>query len=246
MAGTQHEEELRRLEAEAALTAAEAGVDPGALAETLAGAETASMGQRLQDRYAAMGARWLSDPVPSRLDGALIDRLSRHGFDADTLRQIRVHRGLRAQSAATALGARAFALGERDIFFGTGEFDPSSQHGRAVIAHEVAHVAPPSVAGSGAFDGMAAPLLNERKRGDEDEAGEEAHELQARRAEQMVFAEEDGPSTMAETAAGGALPVMDQGPAQSAPEPIDEKVLEAKVAALLERWQRTERERRGG
>ncbi|HTJ42839.1 MAG TPA: DUF4157 domain-containing protein [Kofleriaceae bacterium] len=48
---------------------------------------------------------------------------------------VRVHHG----GAAAALGAEAFALGN-DLHFAAGRFDPSSDAGRSLIGHELAHV----------------------------------------------------------------------------------------------------------
>ena len=239
------DEELELIEAQsAAIAEAHLGVDPGRLAEQLAGAHSAAMGERMADRYAAIGSRMLADAVPTKLDTDLIDRLASAGFDRDRLRKIRVHRGLKAHAAADALGARAFAVGDNDIFFGRGEFDPSSRVGRAVIAHEVAHVAPPSVAGLPSSFGVGAttPVLNERKRGDEDAAESEAHEEQARDAEAMVYAQED------EGGGGAALnppAIQDQKPAAPAPRPIDETQLEAAVLGIIRKLERSDAERRG-
>ena len=55
------------------------------------------------------------------------------------LGQVRIHTDERAQSAARGLNARAFTLG-RDVAFAAGEFDPGSQTGRHLLAHELAHV----------------------------------------------------------------------------------------------------------
>lgn len=53
---------------------------------------------------------------------------------------IRVHTGAHAAVAADVLHARAFTTG-RDIVFGAHEFAPETRAGRALIAHEVAHIA---------------------------------------------------------------------------------------------------------
>ena len=236
------DDELTQIEADAA--AASAAMGAGDLARTLAGTTAEGIGTGVADRYARIGARMLSDPMPTRLDADLIDRLSRAGFDSDRLRQIRVHRGLRAHAAADALGARAFAVGEQDIFFARGEFDPSSREGRAVLAHEVAHIAPPAAVGAGVGGGgFGGPVLNERKRGDEDAAGEEAHEGQARRAEAMVYAQDDSNSP-SQPMAGGSIP--ETGPtAESPQEAISEKLLEDMVLGILHKLERSEIERRG-
>jgi hypothetical protein len=248
------DDELRRLEDEGARVALDRGADPGKLAAQLAGTQTAAMGASMAERYAALGSRWLADSAPTRLDADLVDRLARQGFRRDTLADVRIHRGTKAQAAASALGARAFAVGDQDIFFGQGEFDPHSRSGMAVLAHELAHVAPPdmpeatpgynSAMPSSFQSSMAAPVLNERKRGDEDAAGSEAHERQAREAERRVYAAEDrgaAPSMAtapAAAAAGGAAKGKEQGK-------IDPQVLEAKVLSLLAKWERSEVERKG-
>jgi hypothetical protein len=247
------DEELLTLQEDAALAAAQAGADPAELAAQLAGTQTAAMGANLADRYAQMGAKWLSDPVPTRLDADLIQRLSRHGFRSETLADVRVHRGPKAQAAADALGARAFAIGENDVFFGTGEFDPSTRSGRAVLAHELAHIAPPTdfgpasagagMTGGSAFGGLGAPVLNERKTGDEDASGAEAHERRARRAEAQVFAQEDQAGAPAMAAGPGTMTASQGG--QSGPAEIDPQALESKVLSIISRLERTEVERAG-
>lgn len=59
----------------------------------------------------------------------------RFGFDFS---DVRVHSGREAAGAALSLGARAFTVG-RDIFFGAGEYQPSTASGRHLIAHELTH-----------------------------------------------------------------------------------------------------------
>jgi peptidoglycan hydrolase-like protein with peptidoglycan-binding domain len=58
-------------------------------------------------------------------------------FDADFSR-VRVHTDDRADVAARAIDARAFTLGA-DVAFAKGEFDPRSQRGKNLLAHELAH-----------------------------------------------------------------------------------------------------------
>jgi hypothetical protein len=52
---------------------------------------------------------------------------------------VRVHTGSAAAAAARRLRARAFTIG-RDIVFGAGEYAPATTPGRALLAHELAHV----------------------------------------------------------------------------------------------------------
>jgi len=55
------------------------------------------------------------------------------------LGHVRVHSGPSAARAASAFGARAFTLGP-NIYFGRGEYRPSSSAGRHLLAHELTHV----------------------------------------------------------------------------------------------------------
>lgn len=52
---------------------------------------------------------------------------------------VRIHDGPEADTAARALGARAFTLG-RDVAFARGEYAPGFEKGRHLMAHELAHV----------------------------------------------------------------------------------------------------------
>ncbi|MCL4228162.1 MAG: DUF4157 domain-containing protein, partial [Myxococcales bacterium] len=56
------------------------------------------------------------------------------------LGEVRVHRDPVSTRIVEALGARAFAFG-RHLFFGPGAYSPENDQGRALIAHELAHVA---------------------------------------------------------------------------------------------------------
>ena len=62
------------------------------------------------------------------------------------LGQVRVHRDADAQAAAQAIQAQAFTFGQH-IGFASGRFEPGSQQGRRLLAHELAHVAQPYIAG---------------------------------------------------------------------------------------------------
>lgn len=57
---------------------------------------------------------------------------------AATLQRIRIHDDDAAHQAADKLNARAFTIGP-SIYFGRGEYQPSSQIGMRVLAHETAH-----------------------------------------------------------------------------------------------------------
>ena len=52
---------------------------------------------------------------------------------------VRIHTDQNAADVARGLNARAFTIGN-DVAFGSGEFTPTSQEGRTLIAHELTHV----------------------------------------------------------------------------------------------------------
>ena len=51
---------------------------------------------------------------------------------------VRIHTDAQAAQSAAAVEARAYTVG-RNIVFGSGEFDPASQDGQRLLAHELAH-----------------------------------------------------------------------------------------------------------
>ena len=59
----------------------------------------------------------------------------RFGFD---FADVRIHDGREAAGAAVGLGARAFTVGDH-IFFGPGQYQPTSRSGQHLIAHELTH-----------------------------------------------------------------------------------------------------------
>jgi nucleoid-associated protein YgaU len=83
--------------------------------------------ERMAKAGASTGAP-LPPAVRSKFEG---------GLGAD-LSDVRVHTGSESAAAAESVGARAFAVGS-DVHFGRGEFDPDSQAGQRLLAHEVVH-----------------------------------------------------------------------------------------------------------
>jgi hypothetical protein len=78
----------------------------------------------------------LSDP------GSPLDSSTRHFFETrlgHDFSDVRVHADGQAARAAQVTEARAFTVG-RDIVFASGEYQPSTQAGRHLIAHELIHV----------------------------------------------------------------------------------------------------------
>lgn len=84
------------------------------------------------------GGRALERDVRSRMEAA---------FGAD-FSSVRVHTDDKAAEISRSLSANAFTSG-RDIFFGRSQYDPASEGGQRLIAHELAHtVQQGAVAGS--------------------------------------------------------------------------------------------------
>ncbi len=53
--------------------------------------------------------------------------------------QVRIHTDSQAAASASAIQARAYTSG-RDVVFGAGEYQPGSESGRRLLAHELVHV----------------------------------------------------------------------------------------------------------
>ncbi len=83
-------------------------------------------------------------PVVNRVldsTGLPLEAASRAFFEANTgidLGHIRVHTDRDAQASAAAVRARAYTVGE-NIVFGAGQYQPSSETGQRLLAHELAH-----------------------------------------------------------------------------------------------------------
>jgi hypothetical protein len=97
--------------------------------------------QRAVQRASASHAPAEFDGVPAstgeQLDPATRQPMEAH-FGAD-LADVRVHTGAAAAKSATSIDALAYTSG-RDIYFASGMYAPSSNSGRRLLAHEVAHV----------------------------------------------------------------------------------------------------------
>ncbi|MBS0476750.1 MAG: DUF4157 domain-containing protein, partial [Proteobacteria bacterium] len=74
--------------------------------------------------------------------GTPLDRGTRGFFEprfGRDLASVRVHAGSQDAGLASSLSASAFAVGD-DIVFGEGRYEPHSERGRQLLAHELAHV----------------------------------------------------------------------------------------------------------
>jgi hypothetical protein len=118
------------------------------------------------------------------LDAALRREMEQH-FGRD-FSQVRVHLGSAAEQSARDVNARAYTLGDQMVF-GAGEFNPATNGGRHLLAHELTHVVQQSGAAanvvrrSNGFDDDE-PTLVERQnphqrpwRGHVERGGEKAH-----------------------------------------------------------------------
>ena len=83
---------------------------------------------------AAIGAaRGAGHGLPEPLRAEVGERMS------DPLGDVRIHTDSRAAELARSVSARAFTTGT-DVFFGAGEYQPSSRDGKELLAHELTHV----------------------------------------------------------------------------------------------------------
>jgi len=89
-----------------------------------------------------------AQPARANVDGALegpgrpLEPGARRSLEARfgrDLSRVRVHDDARAAATAGSIDAAAFTVGE-DIAFAPGRYDPSSDEGRRLLAHELAHV----------------------------------------------------------------------------------------------------------
>jgi hypothetical protein len=113
-------EEDKKIQAKAAPKTAP--VAPGAAAATASPGAAKAIGALGGGRSLASAERAFFEP--------------RMGAD---LSGVRVHDGRAADRASKAINARAFALGS-DIAFARGEYQPGTDTGRRLMAHELAHV----------------------------------------------------------------------------------------------------------
>ncbi len=213
-----------------ALLAGEDGdEDLDALDEMAARVEQPGMQERILSRYLAFGRDLLGDSSPTRLDPRIIARLEPILGDVS---HVRVHSGELASSAVRAMDARAFAIGDKDIFVDQRELDPHSAEGRALLAHEVAHT-------TDAATGFA---LSAHHKG----ASKSDREAFAETIEARVFAMEDdfGTATLDEGQGIDASRAVGGNELPAEPK-VDKAKLLARVWEILARQQTRSAERNG-
>ena len=97
-------------------------------------ASTAGIKQDDPAVEAALKQRGTGQPLP---DGVRLEMERKLGMP---LAEVRIHTDAVAATAARALEAEAFTVGE-DIFFASGAFSPDTPAGRKLLLHELTHVA---------------------------------------------------------------------------------------------------------
>lgn len=106
--------------------------------------------QRKSDRGA--GPAEVADGIPARLGtGRPLEPVVRSFFEPRygvDFGAVRVHTDASADAAARSVNALAFTLG-RDVVFRSDRYAPHSEHGRRLLAHELAHVVQQRGAASG-------------------------------------------------------------------------------------------------
>lgn len=124
---------------------------PRAPAVTQSGSKALSNSIGLQR---AIGNRGMHQREFGRTPGTPLDAASRARFEpmfGRDLGGVRVHTDAAAARSAQRIGALAYTVGQ-DIFFGAGRFDPDTQAGRRLLAHELTHTVQQSRGGTTASE----------------------------------------------------------------------------------------------
>jgi len=220
------EESLEALSEKDAANEREASERKRIFEELAARIEQPGLQDRILERYQSMGKTLLSDNLPGKVDPKIARALRPHLGDVS---DVRVHTGKVASEAAAAMQARAFAIGDKDIFIDRQEFDPGSREGATLLAHEIAHT-------RDAATGFA--LSTEH--GSSTSAREQfAHEIEHKFAREWV---DDGENPLADDhdiSAG-------VGPDGVRKEPeVDKSLLADKIVALLQKQIKISADRTG-
>jgi len=188
--------------------------------------EQPGLQDKILERYQSMGRTLLSDTLPSRVDPTIARALRPILGDVS---DVRVHTGKVASEAAEAMQARAFAIGDKDIFVDRQEFDPGSGKGAQLLAHEIAHT-------RDAATGFALSARN----GSSTSAREQfAHEVEFKFAREYV---DDGQNPLAaddDTSAGVGVDGIRKEPE------VDKQLLAEKIVQILEKQTQQHNNRQG-
>jgi hypothetical protein len=114
----------------------EAAAREKVFAELSARLDQPGIQDKILQRYGDFGRTLLADSTPAAVDPAIARAVRPYLGDVG---DVRVHTGRLATEAAQAMDARAFAIGDRDIFVDATDFAPGTKEGGALLAHEIAH-----------------------------------------------------------------------------------------------------------
>lgn len=207
----------------------DADEDLEALDQLASRVEQPGMQEQILSRYLSFGRELLSDSMPNQLDPRVLARLEPILGDVSG---VRVHSGEMASAAARSMDARAFAIGDGDIFIDQRELDPHSAEGRALLAHEVAHTA----------DAATGFALSGRDQG----ASTSDREAFAEAIEAKVFAMEDDFGTATVDEGQGDVATHAPGGNDIPAEPkVDKTKLAHRVWEILSKQQVRSAERNG-
>ena len=101
--------------------------------------ETKQQEDDLREVSLRAGKDALKDASPGRLSLEERERM-RQILGVDPGGDVSIHTGPQAAAAAASLEAKAFTLGGKDVFFKEGAYQPDTQEGQALLAHELTHV----------------------------------------------------------------------------------------------------------
>jgi hypothetical protein len=193
--------------------------------ELAARVEQPGLQAKILERYQSIGRTLLADSLPSRVDPKIARTLRPILGDVS---EVRVHTGALATQAAQAMQARAFAIGDKDIFVDKLEFDPTTAEGGQLLAHELAHTR----------DASTGFALSSRHGSSTSAREQFAHEVEFRFAREW---HDEGDVAAAPGEATGA--VTAEGKPKD-PE-IDKERLAQKIMQILSKQESSHNERNG-
>jgi len=210
-----------------ALAEDETSEEQEALFEHLASRiEEPGLQDRIIERYQDFGKQLLGDDLPGRVDPRIAKALEPILGDVSN---VRVHTGPVASAAAQAMNARAFAIGDQDVFVDPSQLSSDPKDSGALLAHEIAHTR----------DASTGFALSSKLGNDTTAREQFAHEVA------HIFAREwddDGESP----ARDEMEPTGKKRPGGMAEEPeVDKVTLAFKVVEVLEKQERMMGDRTG-
>ncbi|MFO0748993.1 MAG: DUF4157 domain-containing protein [Myxococcota bacterium] len=168
-------------------------------------------------RYESTGRQMLADALPSKVDPNLARSL--RGILGKDVSDVRVHSGKVATEAARAMDARAFAIGDKDVFVDQGELAKGSGHRDALLAHEIAHTT----------DAATGYALSARSGNNVSAREQFAHEVENKFAREMV---DPGDGMTRDDSAKGHHTRFDGQPSEPT---VDKVLLAQKIAEILQK-----------